>query len=228
MSLKGKTIIVTGGTGFLGIGVCGRLLDAGAEVHVAWKQEKELEHFSYTDRCTMHQVELTDEESVRAFYDAVGPLWGSIHLAGGFAMAAITDTSLEEMEAMFRANVGTTFLCCRESVRAMRAGGAGGRIVNVGARTSLEPAGGMLPYTTGKAGVTSLTQCLAKEVLEDDILVNAILPSIMDTARNRKEMPDADFDRWPKVEEVAEAIHYLVSPENSLTTGTLLPVYGLG
>lgn len=226
MSLAGKTVVVTGGTGFLGSGVCALLLELGAKVHVTWKHQEELDRFDLTDRCTMHEVELTDEASVRACYEGIETLWGSVHLAGGFEMSAITDTSLEAMESMFQMNVVTAFLCSRESVRAMRRSGGGGRIVNVGARTSVEPAGGMLPYTTAKAGVTSLTQCLAKEVLEEGILVNAVLPSIMDTARNRADMPDADFAQWPKVEEVAAAIHFLLSPENRLTTGTLLPVYG--
>jgi NAD(P)-dependent dehydrogenase (short-subunit alcohol dehydrogenase family) len=226
MTLQGRSIVVTGGTGFLGTGVCGCLLDAGAELHVAWKHEEELDRFFHADRCTMHQVELTEENSVHAFYETVGTLWASIHLAGGFAMSPIEETALSDMESMFDLNVGTAFLCCREAVRAMRSTGSGGRIVNVAARPAVEPVGGMLAYTTSKAGVASLTQCLSKEVLADSILVNAVLPSILDTPSNRTAMPDADFDSWPKVEEVAEAILFLSSPENALTTGTLVPVYG--
>ena len=108
----------------------------------------------------------------------------------------------------------------------MRAASTGGRIVNVAARPCLEPVGGMLAYSTSKAAVASLTQCLAKEVHDDRILVNAIVPSLMDTPSNRAAMADADFDTWPKVEEVAAAVAFLVSEENALTTGTLLPVYG--
>ena len=84
----------------------------------------------------------------------------------------------------------------------------------------------MLAHSTSKAAVASLTQCLAKEVLDDGILVNAVAPSIMDTPANRAVMPDADFDAWPKVEEVARAMVWLASPANTLTTGTLVPVYG--
>lgn len=226
MSLSGRAIVVTGGTGFLGTAVCGHLLEAGATLHVAWIQEMEMERFPFRERCTDYQVELTDEKSVRALYEKVGTPWASIHMAGGFAMAPVEEISLADMESMFRLNVGTTFLACREAVRAMRAGGKGGRIVNVAARPVVEPAGGMLAYTTSKAGVGSLTQCLAKEVIGDSILVNAIMPSIMDTPVNRKSMPDADFDSWPKVEEVAETIGFLASPENALMTGTLVPVYG--
>ena len=174
----------------------------------------------------MHQVELTDEDAVAAMYSGIDAPWASIHIAGGFAMGPVEAMSAADFEAMYRMNVVTTFLCCREAVRAMRAGGNGGRIVNVGARTVLDPAAGMLAYTTSKAAVASLTQCLAKEVIEDSILVNAILPSMMDTAVNRAAMPDADFDTWPKVDQVAEAIGFLASPGNTLTTGALVPVYG--
>jgi NAD(P)-dependent dehydrogenase (short-subunit alcohol dehydrogenase family) len=90
----------------------------------------------------------------------------------------------------------------------------------------VKPAGGMVAYAASKAAVASLTQGLAEEVRDDGILVNAVLPSTMDTPENRKSMPDADFDRWPKVEEVADAIAFLAGPENTLTSGALLPVYG--
>ena len=102
----------------------------------------------------------------------------------------------------------------------------GGRIVNVVARPALQPSGGMLAYSTSKAAVASLTQCLADEVRADGILVNAVAPSIMDTPANRQGMPDADFDAWPKVEDVARTMVWLASPANALTTGTLVPVYG--
>ena len=222
----GKTIVVTGGTGFLGTGVCERLLDEGAHLVLAWVNDEELERFPFADRCTMSQVDLTDEHAVEAFYEAIGPIWGSIHIAGGFAMSPIESTSLAEMEAMMRLNLATAFLCCREAVKAIRAANTGGRIVNVAARPCLEPVGGMLAYSTSKAAVASLTQCLAKEVHDDRILVNAIVPSLMDTPSNRSAMADADFDTWPKVEEVAAAVAFLASEENALTTGTLLPVYG--
>ena len=126
-------------------------------------------------------------------------------------------------------NAVTCFLCCREAIRAMRRGGdtgVGGRIVNVAARPVVQPAGGMLAYTTAKAGVASLTQCLADEVRSDRILVNAVLPSIMDTPANRAAMPDADHSAWPEVDEVAETMVFLASPENALTSGALVPVYG--
>jgi NAD(P)-dependent dehydrogenase (short-subunit alcohol dehydrogenase family) len=104
----------------------------------------------------------------------------------------------------------------------------GGRIVNVAARPALEPrtGAGMTAYTASKAGVAALTAALAEEVAKSGILVNAVAPSIMDTPANRKAMPKADFSAWPKVEEVAATILFLASPDNKVTRGAIVPVYG--
>jgi len=67
---------------------------------------------------------------------------------------------------------------------------------------------------------------LAEETAKENILVNAVAPSIMDTAANRAAMPNADFAAWPKVEEVAETILFLASPDNRVTRGAVVPVYG--
>jgi NAD(P)-dependent dehydrogenase (short-subunit alcohol dehydrogenase family) len=78
-----------------------------------------------------------------------------------------------------------------------------------------------------KAAVAALTRALAVEVKGDGILVNAVLPSIIDTPANRAAMPKADPARWPKPAQIARAILWLASPENGLTSGALIPVYGL-
>jgi NAD(P)-dependent dehydrogenase (short-subunit alcohol dehydrogenase family) len=104
----------------------------------------------------------------------------------------------------------------------------GGRIVNVASRQGVEPRQGanLTAYTAAKAGVAALTMALAEEVAGDGILVNAVAPSLMDTPANRKAMPKADFSTWPKVEEVAATIVFLASPENKVTRGAVVPVYG--
>ena len=106
--------------------------------------------------------------------------------------------------------------------------GAGGRIVNVAARQALEPrtGAGMTAYTASKAGVAALTEALAQEVADQGILVNAVVPSIMDTPANREAMPKANYDAWPKVEEVVATILFLASPENRVTRGAVVSAYG--
>src|SRR5205085_2392878 len=81
-------------------------------------------------------------------------------------------------------------------------------------------------YAASKAGVAALTAALAEEVAKDGILVNAVAPSIMDTPANRQAMPKADYALWPKVDEVAATIAFLASPENRVTRGAIVPVYG--
>jgi NAD(P)-dependent dehydrogenase (short-subunit alcohol dehydrogenase family) len=227
-SLKDRRVVVTGGTGFLGSAVAKALLDAGASCDVTWHSESEGRHLpAASDRLRLHRVDVADEAQVTAFYRGIDRLWASVHVVGGFAMAPVEKTSAEEFKAMFQTNALTCFLCCREAIAAMRrSGSGGGRIVNTAARPAVSPVGGMVAYSTSKAAVAAITQSLAEEVKQDRILVNAILPSIMDTAANRKAMPNAKFEDWPKVEQVAATVLFLVSPGNELTSGALVPVYG--
>ena len=222
--LNAKHIVITGGDGALGQSVVRRFLAAGATCHLpvlgnAGAPAPGVE--------ATGNVNLTDDAAVSAYYAALPPLWASIHLAGGFQGKPIADTSRADLEKQLEINLVTSFLCCREAVRALRKSG-GGRIVNVAARVVEAPVGGMAAYTAAKAGVAALTRALAAEVKAEGILVNAVLPSIIDTPANRAAMPEANHAKWPKADELAEAILWLTSPENRLTSGALVPVYGMG
>lgn len=206
----GRHVFVTGGAGALGRAVVALLGERGATVHAPSKEE----------------LELADEAAVTRAYAALPSLWASIHIAGGFAMAPLLETTASAFRGQHEMNGLTCFLACREAARAMKRTGGGGRIVNVAARPAVVPSSGMIAYATSKAVVAALTQHLAVELRADDILVNAVLPSTMDTPANRKAMPKADFAAWPKTEEVAETIVFLASPANALTSGALVPVYG--
>lgn len=226
-TLGGRHVVITGGTGALGSAVASRLLAAGASCHVTWVAEREVERYLLKGHVSLHRVDCADERQVVEFYHDLPSIWASVHIVGGFSMGPIESITTRDFEAMWRMNTLTCFLCSREAVRRMRVGDPpGGRIVNVGARPAVAAVGGMVAYSASKAGVVSITQSLAEEVRQEGILVNAVLPSIMDTPANRSGMPGADFAVWPKVEEVAEAIAFLAGPENTLTTGALLPVYG--
>lgn len=227
--LNGKNVVVTGATGALGSAVVASLLARGAACWLPMRERELPPHLSWRGDARVHaqpELELDDEAAVSAYYASVPALWGSVHLVGGFAMNGVAETSLDELRAQWSLNAVTCFLCSREAVKAMRKTGEGGRIVNVTARASVSAAPGMLSYTMAKAAVTSLTQSLAAELVADRILVNAVSPSLIDSPANRKAMPDADFAKWPKAEEIAEAIAFLIGPDNALTSGAIVPVYG--
>jgi NAD(P)-dependent dehydrogenase (short-subunit alcohol dehydrogenase family) len=223
-------VVITGGTGGLGAAVVDAFLARGADVHLPMIEAELPAHLSWRGNAKVHaapKVSLDDEAQVTAFYAALPELWASIHLVGGFAMAPIENTSLADFEKQWRTNAVTCFLACREAVKAIRKSGtAGGRIVNVAARPVLQPVKNMTAYTTSKAAVAAITQSVAADVLADKILVNAVVPSIIDTPANRKSMPDADHASWPTPAQLADTIAFLASEANALTTSTLVPVYG--
>lgn len=226
-----RHVMVTGGTGALGNAVVGALLQAGAHCHVPFRGNEVSPHFEHAQNrnVTLHAgIELSDEAQATTLYAGVPALWASIHLAGGFAMRPIVDTTKDDLLQQIDTNLVSAFLCSREAVKAMLRNAQGGRIVNVAARPALEPrgGGGMVAYTVSKAGVAALTAALAEEVISRNILVNAVAPSIMDTPANRAAMPKADHDKWPKVEDVAATILFLASPENTVTRGAVVSVYG--
>jgi len=229
MDFSGRHVVVTGGTGALGTAVVADLLTAGATCTVPYVHEAEAQSFpSRGDpNVTLIAVsDLADETQVARVYEGLKP-WASIHIAGGFAAGKVTETDKKALMAQIDGNLASCFLCCRAAAKAMLSSG-GGRIVNVAARPALEwrSGAGMTAYTVAKAGVAALTVALAEEVAKDGVLVNAVAPSIMDTPANRKAMPKANFDAWPKVEEVAATILFLASPDNRVTRGAIVPVYG--
>jgi NAD(P)-dependent dehydrogenase (short-subunit alcohol dehydrogenase family) len=227
LDFSGREAVVTGGTGALGTAVVERLLVAGAVVHVPVLVLEELERFPHRDHpgVRIHErVDLGIEEDVDRFFASTDSLYASVHVAGGFAMGSIGDTSLDTWEHLMRMNATTCFLCCRQAVRSMQ--GREGRIVNVAARPVVVPSARMSAYAASKAAVAALTLSLAEELSDSNIWVNAIVPSIIDTPANRAAMPDADHDAWPKPVEIAETIAFLASPANAVTRGALVPVYG--
>jgi NAD(P)-dependent dehydrogenase (short-subunit alcohol dehydrogenase family) len=231
MDFRDRHLVITGGAGALGTAVVTALVEAGAICHVPCFDGAEAQRFRLRDH--KHVVlsvtgSLADERPIRLLYQGIAPLWASIHLAGGFAAAPLSETSVATLQQQIEMNLVSCLLCCRAAVNAMTANAAGGRIVNVAARAALEwrTGAGMAAYTASKAAVAALTVALAEEVAKDGILVNAVAPSIMDTPANRAAMPKADYSLWPKVEEVAATILFLASPENRITRGAVVPVYG--
>jgi NAD(P)-dependent dehydrogenase (short-subunit alcohol dehydrogenase family) len=211
--------------------VVGALLAAGATCHVPYRSQAEADRFPHRASANVKLIEagdLADENAIAKIFDTVPHLWASIHLAGGFAFGALTETSPDVIRQQVETNLMTCLLCCRAAVATMVRSGDGGRIVNVAARPALEWRQGknMVAYTAAKAGLAAATAALAEEIADQGILVNAVAPPIMDTPANRAAMAKAHYAAWPKVEEVAATVLFLASPDNKVTRGAVVPVYG--
>lgn len=235
--LKDRVAIITGGTGALGRAVADHFSNNGAKLAVPWIVEPEIPLFKQRlgARCTdshvmLAKVDLGSETEVAKFVDEAAKKFGRIdiliNLVGGFwGFKTVADTSLAEWQAMFDLNLKPTFLCCRAVVPIMQKNKYG-RIVSVSSRTGLTGAGEFAAYAIAKGAIKTFTASLAEEVLNDNVLVNAIAPSTIDTEANRTAMPKAKHENWVKPEDIAKTLAFLCSDQNQVTSGVVLPVYG--
>lgn len=230
---EGRSVVITGAGGALGRAVAERLSAAGAVCHLPIRGDRlpwPLDARGAPGARLAAGIDLTSEPAVTAFYRSLPQIWASIHCAGGFAMAPLTATSLEDAREMWSINLVTCFLCSREAVRrlgeAPAAPEGAGRIVNVAAMPAVDPrrGAGMIAYAASKAAVATLTVALDEETRPKGIRVNAVAPGILDTPANRAAMPDADFTAWTPLERAAEVIAFLASPRNVAAHGALVPV----
>lgn len=227
---RGRHVVVSGGTGALGSAVVAHLIEAGAACVLACRDTAQAERSAHHGNPQVRFVatgDLASEEGVARLFADVPHLWASLHLAGGFSARPVAQTSMDDITAAMRTNFVSAFLCSRAAIAALRPHREG-RIVNVAARPALEwrAGAGMAAYAASKAAVAAMTVALAEEVAKESILVNAVAPSILDTPGNRHAMPKADHASWPTVDEVARTILFLASPDNRVTRGAVVPVYG--
>lgn len=228
LPMEGEVAVVTGGTGALGRHVVKALTDAGARVVVPWRTRDAVEGLSdllgeHMTRVGLLEVDLTEEGDVaRAFQivrDEEGRLDALCNLAGAFAYAPLEETDAGVWRRMMEVNATTAFLCTRHALPLFREGG-GGRVVNVASMPAIDRgAADMSAYAASKAAVLNLTRSLAKELVEDRITVNAVLPSVIDTPDNRESMPDADTSSWLDPRDIARVIRWLVGEDAGIVTG---------
>ncbi|OIQ63518.1 2-dehydro-3-deoxy-D-gluconate 5-dehydrogenase [mine drainage metagenome] len=224
--MNGKVVVVTGASGALGAVVATSALALGARV--AGVDHAASQVAATSNRIELGGVDLTDAAQARMAIDAAASHFGKldalINIAGGFAFEAIAEGDPKTWQRMYALNVLTALNASRSAIPHLVASGAG-RIVNVGAMGALQAGSGMGAYAASKAGVHRLTEALAAE-WKGKSTVNAVLPSIIDTAANRDSRPNADFGKWVTPKELANVILFLASDAASAVTGALLPVSG--
>jgi NAD(P)-dependent dehydrogenase (short-subunit alcohol dehydrogenase family) len=221
--LKNLRVVITGAAGSLGQATAQKARQSGA--HVIGLDIVDCASLANTDEYL--QVDLMNRKATLDCFKSLGGLNVLINIAGGFTMGDNAfDPASEQWDRMFRINVDTMRNATMGAVPLLLAGG-GGAIVNIGALGALSGQATMSAYCCAKSSVMKLTESLSEELRHKGVNVNAVLPSIIDTPPNRKDMPDADFSNWVSPAQLAEVICFLASDAADAIHGALIPVRGL-
>ena len=234
--LAGKVVLVAGGTGGLGRAVSLAFLAEGAKVMVTCRKAEELDILrlsagEQTEVLEGAQVDVTDEKAVAMLIDETmmkrhGRLDAVVNTVGGYAGGLkLWETEADVFNRMLNLNLRSGFALARAAMPVMLRQGRG-VLVNVAAKAAVDHAAGASAYAASKAAAVALFDSLAADAKGTGVRVNSILPSIIDTEVNRKAMPGAPFDQWPKPEEIAKVILFLASDQARVIHGASIPVYG--
>lgn len=232
-AFKDKVILVAGGTGGLGRSVSLAFLEAGAHVVTTWYKAAEFDALKAEAggaKLTGINLDVTNEAAVaQAVADLIarhGRLDALVNTVGGWAGGQkLWETEGRALEQMLTLNLRAGFVLAHAVAPALVRQGHGA-IVNIAARAGLEPPAGGSAYAASKAAAIAMIESLAADLKGTGVRANSILPSIIDTEANRKSMPDADYSKWPKPEDIAKVILFLCSDDAKVVHGAAIPVYG--
>ena len=218
---NGKLIVVTGGLGILGHAITQVAKDRGAIVALIDRVEPR--NADHGAALVVSGIDLADAESAkdafRQIAEKLGPVHALMNVAGAYDCNKVIDGGVDAWTNMYRANV---LSAVGASIAALDHMGSGGAIVNVAAAATTRAGAGMGAYTAAKSGVLRFTESLADELKSQGIRVNSVSPSILDTPRNRADMPDADPGKWLLPSDLAKTMLWLASPDSAALTGTNL------
>ena len=226
MDLQDKRIAITGAFGALGAAMVQAATAAGARVAAIDRAPVPADCAAAS---SIGNVDLADTNAAQTAIDAaaraLGGLDGLVNIAGTFRWETLTDGSIDTWDLLYRVNLRTAVAASKAAIPHLVASGAG-HIVNISAAGAIKADLGKGAYAASKSGVARLTEALAEELKDRGVTVNAVLPSIIDTAANRADMPKADFSRWVTPTQLSDVIVFLLSDRASAVTGALLPVMG--
>ena len=232
---EGQVVLVAGGTGGLGRAVTLAFLAEGAKVIATFRIQEELDAAKSSVGANAANldgvsVDVTDEAAVRQLIEKIlakhGRLDALVNTVGGYAGGVkFWEMESKVFDQMLALNLRSGYALCRAGARAMLKQGRGA-IVNVAAKAAFDHAPGAAAYAASKAAAVAMLDSLAADLKGTGVRVNSILPSIIDTPANRKAMPNSDFAKWPKPEEIARVILFLCSEDARVIHGAAIPVYG--
>ena len=227
--------LVAGGTGGLGRAVSLAFLSEGAVVATTYRTQAEFDDLveaagAHAARLEGHRVDVTDETATGQLAEAIvgrhGRLDALVNAVGGYAGGVkLWEQDTKVLDRMLALNLHSGYALTRAVLPIMLSGGRGS-IVNIAAKAALEHVPRAATYAASKAAALALMNALAAETAGTGVRVNSVLPSVIDTPANRKSMPNADFAKWPKPEEIARVILFLCSDDATVIHGAAIPVYG--
>jgi NAD(P)-dependent dehydrogenase (short-subunit alcohol dehydrogenase family) len=223
--LRGKSVVVLGGTGNLGQAVVNRLRSDGAAVVVG--DARLPDDARRQPGVDYAAIDALDETSVSAFLNGLDPVPSAlVNLIGGYTPPqALADLDIAALRRQLELNLVTAAVITKYAMPLFAARG-GGRIVHTSSRVATQTGENGFAYSVSKLAVVRLVEAAAAEGRAHSVTVNCIMPSIIDTPPNRAAMPNANFDRWPKAAEIAAVLAFLVSDDAALISGAAIPVYG--
>lgn len=232
---SGKVAVVTGGSGNLGSAVVRGFAAAGAKVALVdmsmERMDKVIADLGGAAKNYQGFVgDLSQPAKVQELVESIADHFGQIdilvHTVGGFAAGqSVHDSDIEVLDRMMALNVRPLYLVGGAVARHMLDEKIAGKMVFVLARAGLKGAKNMGAYTASKAAATRIMESMAAELKDSGININAVSPSIIDTPINRKDMPNADFEKWVTTAQLADSILYLSSEQASALHGVNLEVY---
>jgi NAD(P)-dependent dehydrogenase (short-subunit alcohol dehydrogenase family) len=232
----GKVVLVTGATGNLGSAVCDRFGREGAHLVLVDRNEERLAasaerlHEAFGTSTLKHVADLSDPAAVDGLFYAAVDAFGSVdivaHTVGGYESGkTVMDADLDIWERMMNLNARPVYLVTGRAAKQMITQPNGGKIVVVLARSGLAGSARHSAYTASKAAAQRVVESLSLEVRDQNVNVNAVMPSTIDTHPNRQSMPNADFSKWVTPGDVASAIAWLASDDARALHGISLEVY---
>ncbi len=235
-----KVVLIAGGTGGLGHAVSLAFVEAGARVIVTFQRPGDLDELKKAASTKLvatagsslegYAVDVADEAAVAKLIDGIverhGRLDCLVNAVGGYAGGVkLWEMEAKVFEQQLTLNLRVGFVLAKVAARTMVKQG-NGAIVNVASKAAVDHAAGASAYAASKSAAVAMIDCLAEDLKGTGVRANSIMPSIIDTAANRKAMPKADYTKWPKPEEIARVILFLCSDQAKLIQGVSVPVYG--
>lgn len=231
IDFAGRVALVAGGTGGLGRAVSLAFLEEGASVVVPYRNEGEFAELKHAagkseSRLIGRVVDVLDAGAVAKFVEETGPIDVLVNTVGGYVGGVdLWNLAPADFDRMLNLNLRSGYVLARAVLPRMLQRGSGA-IVNVSAKAALDHGAGASAYAASKAASLAMMDSLAADVRGKGVRVNSVLPSIIDTKVNREAMPDANFDAWPKPEDIAKVILFLASDAARVVHGAAVTVYG--